>query len=191
MIRFLTIPYIGYYNITNLWEELVRWFPPRRISRTGNYLPRVITQNRMGSFHNNIIFDDDLPIGFIMLGSMNSITKNTSLPDATLLWVELFALEHLCEVSKTAPLCWSRTPGRSGKHRISTPTPRIYTQPGKRLLPTPYKERGNFCLCISRYTATWMQKKDYEGMNINTQQYRGDSLQGQRIKKTKDRRNIL
>ena len=135
MIRFQPITTSDVQHYKFMEELLVESFPPeeyRELEHLREYTDRI------GNFHNNIIFDDDLPIGFITYWDFDEFY-----------YVEHFAtnpalrnggygkrtLEHLCEF-QTPHCTGSRTPGRGdGQTPYQLlPTPRIYTV-GKRLLP--------------------------------------------------------
>lgn len=62
MIRFQPITTSDVQHYKFMEELLVESFPPeeyRELEHLREYTDRI------GNFHNNIIFDDDLPIGFI------------------------------------------------------------------------------------------------------------------------------
>ena len=97
MIRFQPITTSDVQHYKFMEELLVESFPPeeyRQLEHLREYTDRI------GNFHNNIIFDDDLPIGFITYWDFDRFY-----------YVEHFAtnpalrnggygkrtLEHLCE----------------------------------------------------------------------------------------------
>ena len=100
MIRFQPITTSDVQHYKFMEELLVESFPPeeyRELEHLREYTDRI------GNFHNNIIFDDDLPIGFITYWDFDEFY-----------YVEHFAtnpalrnggygkrtLEHLCEFLK-------------------------------------------------------------------------------------------
>ena len=113
MIRFQPITTSDVQHYKFMEELLVESFPPeeyRELEHLREYTDRI------GNFHNNIIFDDDLPIGFITYWDFD----------------EFYYVEHFATNPALRNGGYGRGDGQTPYQLL--PTPRIYTV-GKRLLP--------------------------------------------------------
>ena len=160
MIRFQPITTSDVQHYKFMEELLVESFPPeeyRELEHLREYTDRI------GNFHNNIIFDDDLPIGFITYWDFDGFY-----------YVEHFAtnpalrnggygkrtLEHLCEFLKRPIVLEVERPVEEmAKRRINFTNGTDLHCGKKTITSRRIKKETISCLCISWYTATWMQKR--------------------------------
>ena len=140
MIRLQPISTSDLQHYKFMEELLIDAFPPeeyRQLEQLREYTDRT------GNFHNNIIFDDDLPVGFITYWDFDSFY-----------YVEHFAtnpalrnggygkrtLEYLCNYLKR-PIGSRTSGGGNGQTTYQLlSTPGLYTM-GKRLLSTSLQTR--------------------------------------------------
>ena len=132
MIRFQPITTSDVQHYKFMEELLVESFPPeeyRELEHLREYTDRI------GNFHNNIIFDENLPSGFITYCDFDGFNK-----------VEQIA---------TKPALRRKWP-----NAVSTFTNGTDLHCGKKTITSRrIKKETISCLCISWYTATWMQKR--------------------------------
>ena len=160
MIRFQPITTSDVQHYKFMEELLVESFPPeeyRELEHLREYTDRI------GNFHNNIIFDDDLPIGFITYWDFDEFY-----------YVEHFAtnpalrnggygkrtLEHLCEFLKRPIVLEVERPVEEMAKRRINFYQRHDLHCGKKTTTSRHIKKETISyLCISWYTAIWMQKR--------------------------------
>ena len=143
MIRFQPITTSDVQHYKFMEELLVESFPPeeyRELEHLREYTDRI------GNFHNNIIFDDDLPIGFITYWDFDGFY-----------YVEHFAtnpalrnggygkrtLEHLCEFLKRPIVLEVERPVEEmAKRRINFYQRHGFTLWEKDYYQPPYKDQS-------------------------------------------------
>ena len=165
MIRFQPITTSDVQHYKFMEELLVESFPPeeyRELEHLREYTDRI------GNFHNNIIFDDDLPIGFITYWDFdefyyvehfatNPALRNGGYGKST--------LEHLCEFLKRPIVLEVERPVEEmAKRRINFYQRHGFTLWEKDYYQPPYKEGDDFLPMYLMVHGNLDAEKDYEGI---------------------------